>query len=141
MTTSRNCRSHNCKTTRVFNSKFHERLDCYFAPRCFEGKIYVKNFVLLTTSYNTYVTQQYTCVVLTYIDLLQVLTVFVWYTVILTVLKYSSLRILNNLLGMAMSRIAGKGTRLKTAWKMKKSGFTGCQPGDSFQKETKSPGS
>ena len=60
LTTTRSRRSHNRKTTRALYNKLHERLDRFYVPRCFDGKIYVKNFSLLTTSYNTYMTQQYT---------------------------------------------------------------------------------
>ena len=76
-----------------------------------------------------------------YIGLLQALIIIAWYTMILTVLKYLSLRISINFPGMAMSRVVGKDTIPKAARKMKRSGFTGCQPRDSFQKGMKSPGS
>ena len=67
--------------------------------------------------------------------------IIVWNPMILSVLKYSSLKILINLPGVPMPRTAGKDTRPKAARKMKRSGFTGCQPGDSFRKGRKSPGS
>ena len=50
-TTTKSCRSHNCKTTRVLYNKLHKRLDRFFATKFFDGKIYVKNFLLLLVQY------------------------------------------------------------------------------------------
>ena len=61
-------------------SKQHERLDRFFAPRCYDDRIYVKNFLLLTNSYNTYMMQQYARNVFTYtVGLLQALAIVVLY--------------------------------------------------------------
>ena len=46
-TTNRSRRSHNRKITRVLYNKLHERLNRFFAARCFNGRIYVKTFLLL----------------------------------------------------------------------------------------------
>ena len=74
-TTTRSHRSHNRETTRALYSNLHEQLDRFFAPRCYDSRIYVKNFLLLVNSYNTYMIQKYVRNVSTlYIGLLQVLT-------------------------------------------------------------------
>ena len=35
-------------------NKLHERLDCFFTPRCFDGKIYVKNIFIITCTMHTF---------------------------------------------------------------------------------------
>ena len=58
-TTTRSRHSHDHETTRVLYNKLHKQLDRIFALRCFDGRIYVKNFLLLINSYNKYMIHQY----------------------------------------------------------------------------------
>ena len=53
--------SPNRKTIRVFVSQLHKQLDRFFAPRYCDGKIYVKNFLLIYLTYNTYICKQQYC--------------------------------------------------------------------------------